>query len=291
MQLDGDDFAELYLLSVKEIYTNFDHIVKPRGLEVKELSNVLLTLNNPLMNLYHSDTARPYPKKYLAGELYWYFTGRRDMKFIKQFSGFWSKISDDGMNNNSAYGYLLWNDDVNEWHWAHHALECDKDTRQAVIHFNKPKHMVAGTKDFPCTLTGTFQIRDNILNLTVVMRSQDVIKGLTFDLPFFTLLLQQMRLHLLNTYPHLSIGKLMIFVHSFHLYSTDYETARKLIVTHDCVADQLPYLNENIISDRGVQIWNRSNKVMQWVHQNGGTPEETRWIFEQKTQQTFGEIL
>jgi thymidylate synthase len=282
MNITGGNFAELYLNVLNRVYTDFENMPSPRGMEIRELTNVLITLTNPRENLFKSVEARPYPVKYLAGELYWYFSGRRDLKFIKQYSGFWSKISDDGVTNNSAYGYLLWNEFPNEWQWAYNSLMNDKDTRQAVIHFNKPHHMVIGTKDFPCTLVGVFQIRNHTLDLTIDMRSQDVVKGLTFDLPFFSLLLQQMRLHLLERYPLLRLGKLMIFVHSLHLYQSDCALVRKLLVTRDCVETKLPSLNENIVNHRGVIVWHKSNDVMKWIYDNGGMPEEAHYLFSQE---------
>lgn len=259
-------FAELYKFVLEQVYTDYNNIVSPRKLEIKELVNATLTLKNPYNNLFESKI-RVYPKRYLAGELYWYFTGRNDVAFIKNFSNFWTKISDDGVTSNSAYGHLLWHESPNEWQWAFSKLQEDIDTRQAVIHFNKPYHMHE-TKDFPCTLTGTFQIRKNKLNLTIIMRSQDVIKGLTFDLPFFTLLLQQMKLNLSKTYPNLKLGELTLFVQSLHLYSSDYELAEKLIISNDLKDDALPILNEEIVSPNGVQVWTDNNSIMNWIFKN-----------------------
>jgi thymidylate synthase len=47
----------------------------------------------------------------------------------------------------------------------------DKDSRQAVINFNQPKHKQKEVKDFPCTETLTFLIRDNKLEVINKMRS------------------------------------------------------------------------------------------------------------------------
>lgn len=240
MKLRNKTFAQLYEQTLAEVYTAYDFIVKPRGMEIKEIQNLVLELTNPYSNLF-TNQVRSVPLKYLCGELYWYFTGNRTTEFISKYAKFWEEISSkDGFGReiaNSAYGYMLFERGkpfFTEWSWALQSLQQDEDTRQAIMHFNTPQYMKRNVKDFPCTMDGVFQIRNHRLSFTVHMRSQDVIKGLTYDLPFFSMLQQNM-LILLNSgrdkFSQLTMGSLTLFVNSEHLYQSDYELARKMLLT------------------------------------------------------------
>ncbi|HNQ19626.1 MAG TPA: thymidylate synthase, partial [Bacteroidales bacterium] len=193
---------------------------------------------------------RSTPIKYLSAELLWYLSGTNDSKFITKYSKFWNKILNLDNTINSAYGYLLFNNknkyDLTQWDWAKQSLIKDKYSRQAIIHFNNENHQYDSNKDFVCTMYGIFNIRDNKLNLTITQRSCDVIKGLTFDLPFFTVLLQLMYVELKDIYENLEIGYFYHFINSLHLYENDFNLVKEMI-THVFYNDKLPIINNNII--------------------------------------------
>ena len=70
----------------------------------KELSNFKFELKDINQSIV---TIRDLSKKYLLAELLWYINERNDKAFIGQFASMWNNISDDGVTNNSAYGYIL----------------------------------------------------------------------------------------------------------------------------------------------------------------------------------------
>lgn len=268
--MNYQNFKNLYVDLLKRVYFDFDDIIAPRGLSIKECQNVQFTLTKPLCNLFQSDV-RPYPIKYLAGELWWYLTGRNDVKFIQNYSKFWNKIANKDGTANSAYGHLLFKEAPNEWAWAYNSLTQDRDTRQAIMHFNKPKHMIYGIKDFPCTLTGTFQIRRNKLNFTIVMRSQDMIKGLTFDLPCFSVLQQCMLQLQRQQYRNLELGNLTLFVQSLHIYKNDFPLVCKMML-NPFTDNQLPPVNYTLLSSNGNFKQIEVDPLYSWINQqlNGG---------------------
>lgn len=232
MKFRRTTFASLYEEVLGNALYHPENIVSPRNLKIHEVTNMVLELTNPYSNLFEN-AVRSVPLKYLCGELYWYFTGSNSLEFIRKYSKFWDGIANHDRTINSAYGWMLFERNshkMSEWKWAFNSLWHDVDSRQAIMHFNVPEHMVKSTKDFPCTLTATFQIRHDKLNLTVVMRSQDIIKGLTFDLPFFTLLQQNMHLLLHRKYKLLKLGTLTLFVESMHIYETDFELGKKMMI-------------------------------------------------------------
>ena len=251
--IKGQTFSDVYRDTLNALWSDPEHIVAPRGKEIKEILNLITIITDPTSNMFKNEV-RAIPKRYLAGELYWYFTGRNDLEFIKEYSGFWSKLANDDKTINSAYGYLLFNEKnkhgLTEWQWAFTQLKNDKDTRQAIIRFNKPNVSFIGNKDFVCTLNGIFNIRDDQLHLTIIMRSQDEILGRTFDVPFFSLVLQQMRSHLLPMYPNLKIGTLTQHNVSSHIYSDKFDLVQKMIAA-EFMPDKLPELKEDLIDSTG----------------------------------------
>ena len=195
----GDTFADVYEKALRDTLENPDYTSKPRGMEIKEICNAALVIDDPYFPLYENEK-RSSQFKYIAGETIWYFTGRKDIDFISKYSKFWSQLDNGDGTVNSAYGNLIFNEPLsdgrNQYQWALDSLIEDKDSRQSIIHFNKPSHQWKGNKDFVCTLNGIFQIRDNRLNFTVDMRSNDLILGTATDVAFFCLLQQQMLKHL-----------------------------------------------------------------------------------------------
>jgi thymidylate synthase len=197
------------------------------------------------------------------------------VEFISKYSKFWEKIANSDGTCNSAYGYQLWGIKnefgYTEWQWALGSLLNDKDTRQAIVRFNKPMHSFDGNRDFVCTLNGVFQIRDDKLNLFISMRSSDAIKGLTFDFPFFSLLQQMMRLQLLNEYPDLEIGSLDMVLNSSHIYESDFELVSNMLDAADIdyfEADALPVANADLIGMSVEDILSANDPLSKWIQEN-----------------------
>lgn len=243
------NFSSLYQRSLQDLILDPEYESKPRGLSCKENTNVTLILDNPLSCMYENQV-RSSQKKYIAAELLWYFMGRNDVAFIKKYAKFWESIQNADGTVNSAYGHLIFtmqnNHSFNQYSWALSSLLKDPDSRQAVLHFNLPKHQYESNKDFVCTMYGIFQIRNNKLNFTVSMRSNDVVLGLPTDVAFFTVLQSQMLFHLRKKYSDLSLGSYTHIVNSFHLYEQNFEKVEKML-NYEFVPAFLPEVSMELI--------------------------------------------
>ena len=251
INIESNKFSEIYKRLLYEIYNNSDNIVRPRGLKVKEKNNVLLILNDPLSNLYKNEIRNPN-FKYLCAEIIWYFNRSNSLKFISKYSKFWNKISNDGITSESAYGKLIFDSSDSytlntEWAWALKSLLNDKNSRQALIRFNKPQHSFDGNKDFVCTLNGIFSIRNNKLDFNIIMRSQDMWFGIIYDIPFFTLLQQQMLNHLKEEYKDLELGSYYHYIINAHIYENNFNIIEKMLNT-EFYEDRLPKLKLNFVT-------------------------------------------
>lgn len=251
--IEAKSFSDLYRKGLENLLKNPEYETAPRDMKIKEIIDGILVLKNPLSNSFHNSVRSP-DLNYMAGELLWYFSGRNDVEFISKYSKFWSGLMNSDGTANSAYGNLLFTQKnklgLSQWEWAYESLKRDKDTRQAIMHFNNSSHQDFKTKDFVCTLNGVFTIRDNKLSLSVIMRSNDIHFGLIYDLPFFTLLLQQMRLQLLPIYPDLEIGTYTHHAVSLHVYERNFKLLNEML-DGEWKQDAIPELDVNLITTSG----------------------------------------
>lgn len=245
--------ADAYDLLLNDLYNNPEYITAPRGEKIKEVINVSIEIDNPLLNLYFNEE-RSSPTKYICAELVWYFSGQKSVDWISKYAKMWNYLQDDNGNVNSAYGNLIFTEKneygYSQYQWALDSLKKDKDTRQAFLHFNKEKHQYNGNKDQVCTMYGIFHIRNNKLNFTVSMRSNDVIYGLMTDFAFFSVLQQQMHRHLLKYYPELELGTYTHISNSMHLYEKHFQLVEKML-TKQFVPISLPELDCDLIDETG----------------------------------------
>lgn len=234
--IKGNTFAELYMNAMDAVYNHPEYECSPRGLKIKECTNAVLELTNPYSNLFKcTDKTLTMPTAYTKKEIALYLSATNLVEPFAKATAFWSKIANDDGTINSAYGNLIFNpslqDGRSQFDWAYDSLVADKDSRQAIIRFNNTSHQHAGVKDFPCTFVGTFHIRNNKLNFTISMRSNDIVKGLIHDLPSFTLFQHLMLLRLKPIYPDLEIGTYTHIDSSLHVYETEFDLVERRLKT------------------------------------------------------------
>lgn len=192
------------------------------GAVVGEYLDAVMVVNDPTRSIVTSPI-RKMPMRYAVGELAWYLSGSNRVADIARFAKKWADISDDGVTNNSAYGHRIHKlFGFDQWEFVKELIKKDPNTRQAVIHIkdasNKP------TKDTPCTVYLQFFLRDNKLNLSVHMRSNDIWMGVPYDMFSFCFLQMKMAMEL-GVY----VGSYTHYAGSLHMYQRDYEAAMKNI--------------------------------------------------------------
>lgn len=229
----GDCFDEL-IAKTSKVLLEKGALSAPRGLKTLELLNTTLILTNPVNNLL-SLKSRKYSMDYLMAELKWYKSCDLSVKMIEKHSSMWSRLKDGDGLVNSNYGFMVWRQTCpfvgSQFEWVIDRLVEDRDSRQAIINFNQVSHKYEGNKDFPCTLTAQFLIRDNKLNLIVNMRSNDLIYGTCYDVPFFTCL-QKRVLDVLKEKDGFDGLVLGVYVHnvgSLHVYERHFSMLDELV--------------------------------------------------------------
>lgn len=227
----GPDFATVYKESLIDLM-NSGSLNDPRGTKTKEFLNTALVMENPQACLYENEV-RSSQRKYIAGELLWYYSGRNDIDFISRFSKVWQNLQNEDGTANSAYGYLIFKNETvagfTQFEWVVNCLLADLNTRQAVMHLNLPTHQYIGNKDFVCTMYINFHVREEKLHMTVHMRSNDVVTGTPTDVAFFSTLQMQVLFMLNQVHPNITLGSYTHIADSYHVYDRHYDLVERMI--------------------------------------------------------------
>lgn len=206
--------------------------VGPRGLRTNEVIDAIIQITEPSSKPVETANVKRNERiaRYTAAEFDLFERGVNDVNEFAKHAEFWRTVGDPDGTVNSSYGRIIWydrtigtSDLITPWEWCKAALLKDRDARQATLLFMRPDHL-RETKDLICTCHGQFMIRGGELNLTVVMRSNDVVKGFVYDVPWFCHVLARMAHEIkirVGTYTHIA--------HSLHLYTCDLEVARSMI--------------------------------------------------------------
>lgn len=218
MNTDAEEFKLIF-----EKVLNEGVIVEPRGLKVLEIENMRYTLN-PYVRFCNFDV-RKLNLRYIKQEFMWYLHGDKYDTSITEHASLWKTLINSDGSINSNYGQYLKPQLPN----VIEILKKDKDSRRASIMILNSTHLLSDTNDFPCTYALNFRIRDNKLNMTVHMRSQDAIFGMGNDAPTFSFVQELVLMSLKDKYPELKMGTYTHFADSFHVYERHFEMLKKLL--------------------------------------------------------------
>jgi len=234
-----ENFTEAYIDISKDVRDNYEYCSSPRGMKIKEILGYQFRLSNPLARIPFIKE-RKLSVHYMIAELVWYLSGNDSTKWISNYSSFWKNISDDGKTANSAYGARIFKPhnyhfvpgmlfNWTQWDYVKEELTKDPDSRRAVIHIRLPQDSQRARLDVPCTLSLQFFLRDDKVHMIASMRSSDLIFGLTYDVPAFTIFQELLAVQLskelgrtigLGSYTHQSA--------SLHVYERHFEMLDKI---------------------------------------------------------------
>jgi len=276
----GESANVIYRRLALKLSNEPDFEPEVRGLQTKEVINCSLVLDNPRDNLV-TLVERDIDLRYLAGELCFYLSGSNKLTDINKYSSFWNKVSDDGEIVNSAYGYNLFvknnNAGITQFDYVIDCLKADIHTRKAVAFLSGPDD-AKESKDNICTTTLQFLIRDGKLNMITTMRSNDINYGLTYDLPFFTILQQIVAIKL-----GVELGAYMHNVGSMHVYANFYEHLDKIKGSYK--ANEAIHMLPEIV-EHDIEHWFQEMFAYQDTGKKGLTTEFQqvliRWLGKEK---------
>ena len=239
MHIVVDSFADSYSVLRKHMCMGAISSA-PRGMEIKELMNVMVTIKNPRNRLaYHKD--RAYNLPFNIAELVAIITGENSVEFVSYFNKNVAQFSDDGETFYGAYGPRV----LGQISGLLDKLT-KEDSRQAVINiYDGSKDLYQETKDVPCTIALQFMIRENKLNLTTFMRSNDLFWGYQYDVFNFTMIQEWIynELKSLDKFKDLELGTYTHFATSLHVYERHFKLLESM---HSMEAIEMPSIKTSL---------------------------------------------
>lgn len=207
-----------YVDLVKHVLEN-GREVAPRGMKTREIEDAIIRIDD-VYNTLPLGVGRGTVPGIGAVEACQLLAGVSTPKLVIEVGPQFANYAEDNGLFHGAYGLRT----DGQYEKIVERLKADPDTRQAVVTIWDPKlDLLEKKRDYPCTILHQFRIRNNKLNMTVFMRSNDVWLGAAYD--FFQFTRVQIAIaSVLGIEP----GKYTHHVGSLHIYEQHYEAADKL---------------------------------------------------------------
>lgn len=209
---------KIHFKNANEAYEYYHDRILTHGIpfgDTKALFNIGFYLENPNDKMI-INKERKWSLDYAEAEWQWYLSGDSNVKKLGEIYGkipaIWQKMADSSGEVNSNYG----------WQWMRNAqlshvinkLRDYPDTRQAAISIYDAKEIAKYHHDTPCTYAVQFSIIDDLLCMSVYMRSNDLWYGFCNDQYQFANL-QELVASMLG----IEIGWYYHHAHNLHLYN------------------------------------------------------------------------
>lgn len=117
--------------------------------------------------------------------------------------------------------------EMGDWDDIKNRLKHDYTTRQAFFSIWHPEDHSNNNVRLPCTIGYWFKIKNNKLNLTYLIRSCDARRHFRNDIYMTQRLAMDMLQHLKD--PNISLGSLSIWIGSFHCFTSDIYSLKKIL--------------------------------------------------------------
>lgn len=217
--------AEQYFRSIFIELCKRGSTVAPRGQKVIEIENFAYRL--PPYVRFCNFECRKLNINYIKKEFLWYLRGNKFDTSICDEASMWKNLVNGDGSINSNYGQYVFGE-RSQFNDVIKTLREDRDSRRASIMILADHHLAMVTKDVPCTYALNFRIRENRVNMSVHMRSQDAIFGMGNDAPAFSFIHEMVFNALLENYPELSLGTYHHTADSFHVYERHFDMLGKI---------------------------------------------------------------
>ena len=192
-------------------YYKLINLVGKKCDDTKALFNVGFYILNPMDNIINNKS-RKFNKDYAEFEWQWYLSGNKNAIEISKKAKIWLKCMDEYGEVNSNYGYQ-WNKGK-QIDYIIKELSNNKNSRRASISIYDAKDRYNFENDTPCTYAINFYIFNDKLNMSVLMRSNDLWYGFCNDQYCFSKLQE-----LISNKLKIKIGTYFHFTNNLHIYN------------------------------------------------------------------------
>ena len=216
--IDIQDGVNGYVDLVKHVLEHGKEVA-PRGQKTREIEDAVIRIDN-VFNTLPLEVGRGTVPGIGAVEACQLLAGVTVPDLVVSVGPQFANYAEDNGLFHGAYGPRT----AGQYDILIDRLMQDPDTRQAVATIWNPQlDLQPQKRDYPCTILHQFRIRDNKLNMSVYMRSNDVWLGAAYDFFQFTRV-QIAMASVLGIEP----GKYTHHVGSLHIYEQHYTAADNL---------------------------------------------------------------
>ena len=221
--IDIPDAINGYVDLVQHVLKNGKEVA-PRGMKTREIEDAIIRIDD-VYNTLPLGVGRGTVPGIGAVEACQLIAGASTPKLVIAIGPQFANFTEDNGLFHGAYGIRT----QSQYAPIVERLKADPDTRQAVVTIWNPElDLLSNKRDYPCTILHQFRIRNNKLNMSVYMRSNDVWLGAAYD--FFQFTRVQLAIASIlgiepGTYHH--------HVGSLHIYEQHYDSAESLKHTYE----------------------------------------------------------
>lgn len=189
---------------------------------------------------------------FAIAEVVWIVSGRNDAAFLNYFNRELSKFSGDSETYHGAYGHRIRKHfGLDQLEQAYHILRRNRDSRQVVLQIwdvSKDLPDSSGAPrnpDIPCNIFSCLNIREGKLEWLQVLRSNDVFRGLPYNLVQFTCLQE-----VVAGWLEIGISSYNQLSNSLHIYEADLS-----------LCGTVPEIRLNTKSDDSLAVTRRESEI------------------------------
>ena len=220
---EGKSVSELWDKSYDYIFEQSNHCIQDSRIgKTIEIMKVVFSVQNSRDRWIVNRQPMISPAFAIA-EIFWILSGREDSNFINTWNPLMKKYSGDTESYYGAYGERMkFNFGIDQIERAYDTLSKNPNSRQAILQVwdvNKDLPKIDGeanSEDIPCNISSILKVRNNKLEWSQIMRSNDFFRGTPYNFIQFTTL-QEIMAGWLNV----EIGEYFYFTDSLHIYESD----------------------------------------------------------------------
>lgn len=228
----------------------------------QEALHVTLTISDPRQKWISARVPAMNPAFALA-ELVWITNGKHESSVINHWNPSLPKYAGRDENYHGAYGYRLRHHfGFDQLEKAYLSLQNNPESRQVVMQIWDPKIDFPDdlgqpvSEDIPCNICSLLKVRNNKLEWTQILRSNDIFLGVPYNFVQFTGLQE-----ILAGWLNVEVGTYTQLSDSLHIYQKDQkkmkiDSSKEEITNHDSLSLRKE-LSDKIIAD----IYNNMRKI------------------------------
>ena len=230
------------VLDPTSVGSGFGSVRRP----TREIIGYQFCLRNPRKRLL-SPSLRRINLPFAIANTIWTLKGASDLETIGFYNSRGHRFSSDGIQIEAAFGDRLFNQSDQILH-ALRRIGADRESRRAFAAIYQPSDTVEDHPGVPCAVGLHFMLRNDRLDLNVLMRSQSAAAVMPYDVFLFSMI-HEVAAHRLHT----PMGRYHHYASSFHYYDDEFELVEQVCKSQSddsvCQMPEMPPAGEEVFEE------------------------------------------